>query len=484
MSRGPKVVIIGAGSYFFGGPVIRNMAVNPHLREGTLALVDTDPAVLETMERLGRAAFVHLQAPTRLIASTDRREVLADADFVVPSFSRRNTHFRGLDAKVADRWGIRMCSADTIGPGGIFRALREIPELLAMARDVAELCPYAWMINYVNPSSVLGIALAKYAPQVRSFALCDGPHEPNMTLRLLKRVGVLDEKADRIPPEVLARLDLRRTGVNHFSWVVRFFYDGRDMMPTLRQAVAESAAKERSATPVVADTLDVHQNAHAKGQFNAAYGLQLMDLFGAYPDCMAHTKEYVPYYQRLGVSLPEPEPIQVFDAADRQKAMDRKWEQTVAASAGGKALADFIGEQRDDHATGIIASMWGDLGRAFVVNCRNRGAVTNMPDDAFLELRSHLDMSCVAPLPVGDVPVGVRGLCQRVLDSHELTADAAVGCDRGVLMRACATDPLMQNLVDNEHIVDELLDGCRDVLPGEWYRPGDVRAVETGAGLR
>ncbi|MFW5751242.1 MAG: glycoside hydrolase family 4 [Planctomycetota bacterium] len=469
MTTGPKVVIIGAGSYFFGGPVIRNMAVNPVLRDGTLTLVDTDPAVLETMERLAHAAFAHLGVETRIEAATDRRAVLAGADFVVPSFSRENTHYRGLDAAIADKWGIRMCSADTIGPGGIFRALREIPELLRIAADVCELCPHAWVMNYVNPSTVLGIALAKYAPQVRSFALCDGPHEPHMTLRTLKRVGILPEEATSIPPAVHARLDLRRTGVNHFSWIVHFTYEGRDMLPALRAATAQSAEQEAADTPVVADSMDVHQNADAKARFNASYTLQLMDLFGAYPDCMAHTKEYVPFFQGHGVSAPRPEPIMIFDAATRQQQMDEKWAETTAAAAGGEALERFIAAQRDDHATDIIASMWGDQGKVFAVNCPNAGAVRNMPDDAFLELHSHLDMGHVRPLHVGTIPVGVRGLCQQVLDAHELNADAAVSCDRTTLLRACAVDPIMNNLEDNAAIVDDLLDGCRDVLPADWY---------------
>lgn len=466
---GPKVVIIGAGSFFFGGPVIRNMATEPALRHGTLALVDTDPHVLQTMERLATKAFAHLGAPTRLEANTDRREVLSGADFVVPSFSRRNTHYRGLDAAIADTYGIRLCSADTIGPGGIFRALREVPELLGIARDVADLAPRAWVINYVNPSSVLGIALAKYAPQVRSFALCDGPHEPHLTLRICKRVGLLPEDATSVPPALKARLDLQVSGVNHFSWVYRFSHDGHDLMPVLREKVAETAANERAETPIVADGLDVHQNANSKGRFNATYAGRLMDIFGAYPDCMAHTKEYVPFFQGWGVQPVDPEPIQVFDAVDRQVKMDAKWAETEAASQGGEALATFIGKQRPDHATDIIASMWADRGQVFRVNTTNRGAVPNMPDDAFLELASHLDMGHCEPLRMDPLPVGIRGLCQRILDSHEITADAAVSFDRATLLRACATDPVMPSLEDNEAICDELLVACREVLPEAWY---------------
>jgi len=467
--RGPKVVIIGAGSFFFGRPVIWNMATSEVLRHGTLALVDTDPDVLATMEQLARRTFDHLGVPTRIEAATDHRAGLDGADFVVPSFSDRNAHFRGIDCTIADRYGVRMCSGDTIGPGGIFRALREIPKLMEMARDVEAQCPHAWMINFVNPSSVLGIALAKYAPKVRSMALCDGPHEPHITLRTLKRVGLLPADATVVPPEMQARLDLRITGVNHFSWIVKLAYDGEDYLPVLRERIAETAAKERAEAAQQADALDVHQNAHAKGLFNASYSLKLFDLFGVHPDCIAHTKEYVPFFQDLGVNPVDPAPISVFDAVDRQQKMDERWAETVAYAKGEKPIADFVASGKSDHATDIIESMWGGLGKVFRVNTTNRGAVPNMPDDAFLELASHLDMGHCQPLAVGELPVGVRGLCQRILDCHEVTADAAVACDRELLLRACALDPIMPNLEDNRLMVDELLEAERDALPEAWY---------------
>jgi alpha-galactosidase len=468
--RGPKVVIIGAGSYFFGRPVIWNMAMSQVLRHGTLALVDTDPTTLATMERLARRVFDHLGVPTRIEASVDRREVLAGADFVIPSFSERNAHFRGIDCEIAAKYGVRMCSGDTIGPGGIFRALREVPKLIAMARDVEELCPRAWMINFVNPSSVLGIALAKYAPSVRSFALCDGPHEPHITLRTLKAAGILPHDASAVPPEVASRLDLAITGVNHFSWIVRLAYDGKDHLPVLRERVAEWSVRERAEAAKLPTGMDVHQNAHAKALFNSTYALELFDLFGAYPDCMAHTKEYVPFWQGWGVAPADPAKLSIFDAEDRQRKMDEYREVTRAYADGKKPIEQFVAEGRGDHATDIVESMWGGLGRVFRVNTRNHGAVTNMPDDAFLELACHLDLQHCQPLHVGEIPVGVRGLCQRVLDSHEITADAAVACDRRLLLRAFATDSITVNLRDNERMADELLAAERDGLPAAWFK--------------
>ena len=173
---GPKITVIGAGSYFFGKPVIHKMASSPVMAGGTLALVDTNPRTLDTMGKLAGRIFDHAKCGVEVAGATNRTEVMKESDFVVLTFSDRNAHFRGLDTEIAARHGIRMCSSDTIGPGGIFRALREVPHTVAMARDAARLCPNAWVINFVNPTSVLGMALMRFVPEVRSFALCDGNH--------------------------------------------------------------------------------------------------------------------------------------------------------------------------------------------------------------------------------------------------------------------------------------------------------------------
>ncbi|MBT3275306.1 MAG: glycoside hydrolase family 4, partial [Spirochaetales bacterium] len=160
--QSPKITVLGAGSFFFGRPVIWNMVTSETLRSGTLALVDTNPDVLKTMMDLAKLAIDATGAPCKLIGSTNRRDVMKDSDFVVTTFSDRNAHFRGVDTSIAAKYGVSMCSSDTIGPGGIFRALREIPKLMDMAKDAEELCPNAWMVNFVNPTTVLGITLMRY----------------------------------------------------------------------------------------------------------------------------------------------------------------------------------------------------------------------------------------------------------------------------------------------------------------------------------
>ncbi len=475
---GPKVVVIGAGSFFFGRPVVWHMTHSEVLRQGTLALVDTDPDVLKTMMALGERVIAATDAPTKLVGSTNRREVLRDADFIVLTFSDRNAYHRGLDCEVSLDHGVRMCSGDTIGPGGAFRALREIPKALQMAQDAEELAPDAWIINFVNPTSVLGIALMRYS-KMRSFAICDGLHEPRYRLRTLKTVGLLPEDAEAVPPEMEARLDLRTGGVNHFTWLTRLAYDGKDYLPVWREKLAERARAEQESIEAALknDQTQVDNNAHAKAKYNVTYALRLMDVFGAFPDRIGHTKEYVPYFQGYGAAGVDPEPITIFDAEGRAKAMAERWADTEDYAFGRKPIEAFIAEPKIDHATDIIESMWGGLGKPFYVNTANRGAVTNMADDAFLELRCDIDMSGPHPQPFGEMPRGLLGLQQQVLDTHELTAQAAATYDREILLRALATDPIVNNLEDARAIMEALLEQEADALPEAWQAGKKLAAV-------
>ncbi|MFP4385396.1 MAG: glycoside hydrolase family 4 [Spirochaetia bacterium] len=462
----PKIVVIGAGSFFFARPVIWNMVNSPVLRNGTLALVDTNPAVLKTITKLANRAVSETGANVKIQASVNRRDVLPDADFVVLTFSDRNAHFRGIDTEISAKYGVRMCSSDTIGPGGIFRALREIPHVLSMARDTEELAPDAWMINFVNPTSVLGIALMRHS-NIRSFAICDGPHEPHSRLRVLKNIGILGRDAETVPPEIEAKLDLRVAGVNHFTWMTVLRYDDVDYLPKWRELTAERAAEETAEHSGTDGHTD--SNSTSKSSYNYSYALKLMDIFGAFPDRIGHTKEYVPYFQGYGVTPCDPEPLRLFDAGERQKKMDARWAETERYASGELGMDQFMSEGKSDHATDIIESMWGGLGKTFTVNTPNAGAVTNMADDAYLELRCHLDMGGPSPLPFGPMPLGILAQQRQVLDTHELTVQAAAACDRQLLLRAMLTDPIVNNIEDAEKIMEELLEAERDALPAEWF---------------
>ncbi|MEM7624898.1 MAG: glycoside hydrolase family 4 [Planctomycetota bacterium] len=451
MPASPKVVILGAGSLFFGRKAVWQMIHSSHMRAGTLALVDTDTDRLAKMKTLAEKAIAHNGAPLKLEASTDRRDVLAGADFVVLSFADRNAHFRGVDCDTSLKHGIRMCSGDTIGPGGVFRTLREWPEIAASCRDVLELCPDAWVINYINPAAVHGIGLARFFPELKSLALCDAQYDLHQKYAAAAGVPCDD------------KLTLRSAGPNHFTWLLEASYDGRDILPAIVDHVRRNA------------DADLNRQAQgyanqAKGYLNNGIAVELFDAFGVLPTVVAHTKEYVRFYQHPGFAGRDAHPpLKIFEVPDRLRWTREVWERVDDYVNGRVPIAEFDTEFGPDPATDLIENMWAGLGKPTHVNTMNRGAVPNMADDAYLELLCDIDMHGPRPRTYPAMPRGVRGLCEQVLDTHELTAAAAHHTDRDLLRRALLTDPLTFSVGDTDALIDDLLEAQRDALPAAWF---------------
>ncbi len=452
----PKVVVIGAGSLFFGRQAIWQMSQSSHLREGCLALVDSDPQRLDKMGRLAEMVAARTGAPLSIQVAADWKDVLPGADFVVLSFARDTVRYRDLDCQISAKYGLRMCSGDTIGPGGIMRALRDLPAVLDCADDVARLCPDAWLINYINPSAVNGIALARFKPAVKSFALCDSLHMPHVKIRYALLAGLLDEPSQW--NEALdADFDLRIAGVNHFTWMLRAEMRECDVRP---QIVA--ALRQRAAT---ADTA----GQGAKALHNDAIACQLYDIFGSLPVCVAHTKEYLRFYQGHGLLPGDIPPLSIWESEPRYARHADMWHEVDEVLNGALPVSDFLRRHGPDHATDIIETMAGGLERPYYINTANRGAVSNLPEDAFLELLCDVDKDGPRPQEVGEMPRGLRGMTQLVLDTHELTAEAVARGNFALLRRALMTDPLTNSIADADAMLRELLDAQREALPERFF---------------
>lgn len=450
----PKIVIIGAGSLFFGRQAIWAVNFLEGLRGCTLALVDIDDSNLQRMVQLARMVAEYSGSGTKVEAYSDFRSALPGADFVVLSFSDRNAHFRRIDCEISARFGVRMCSGDTIGPGGVFRTIREFPKILEIAREVEVVCPNAWVINYVNPSATIGIGLMRHA-SVKSFALCDGLHLPYRKQRYLDMIG---ESA--VP---LSRFDMRIAGVNHFTWMLKAEIDGLDVLPRIAEAHRELSGEEKD-------------EGYAKGRFNHTITAQLYDVFGAVSTCTAHAKEYVPYYQGRSPVCEEVPPLSVFDCDERDERTVSMWNEVDEYLAGSRPLEEFRANYRSDHATDIIETMVSENGRTYFVNRSNSDGVEpgcrpveNLLEDAFLEMECHFDRNGPRPLPVGSFPRGLLGQQQMILDVHELTIEAIMQGSRSLLLRALAMDPLINSIATADLLIDRLADAQREVMP-EWLR--------------
>lgn len=453
----PKVVVIGAGSLFFGRQSIWQMVHSPYLNNGTLTLVDTNEEKLAKLVKLAEMVARENQVPLKIEGSTNRRDVLKGADFVVLSFAEDTVKYRGIDCEVSLKYGIRMCSGDTIGPGGIFRAMRELPVIMECAKDIEELCPDAWVINYINPSTVHGMALSRYAPNLKTFALCDSHHMPHKKAYYAVRAGIIQDPSE-FTEEIDRKFDFRIAGVNHFTWLLKAEYDGKDFMATIAASLKKSAGTENNG----GDT-------GAKALHNDAISYELYDIFGIIPTCTAHTKEYVRYWQGLGVTKDAIPPLSIWETEDRYMRHEEMWQQVDDFISGKLPINSYMRSFGPDHATDIIENMVGNLGKRFFINTLNSGAVTNMNDDSFLELLSEVSMDGIKPLHVGEMPRGIRGMQELVLDTHELTAEAVVERSFIKLRRAMMTDPLVNSIHDADMIIKEILEREQDMIPQYWY---------------
>lgn len=454
----PKVVVIGAGSLFFGRQAIWQMVYSNYLNNGTLAFVDTNPERLEKMVTLARMVAESTGVDLKVEGSVDRTEVLPGADYVVLSFAEDTVKYRGIDCAVSEKYGIRMCSGDTIGPGGIFRAMRELPVIMDCARDIEKLCPDAWVINYINPSAVHGIALARYAPKLKSFALCDSHHMPGRKVEYARRAGIIQNKTD-YNEQIDREFDFRVAGVNHFTWLLKAEYEGKDCTP----AIAASLLK-------VAETATTGGDRGAKALYNDEISYKLYTIFGNIPTCTAHTKEYMPYWQGRGVTADDIPPLSIWETEERYARHEKMWKQVDDFIHGVIPITQYMSSFWKDHATDIIENMVGGLGKKFFINTFNQGAVTNMNDDSFLELLCEVSADGIKPVPVGEMPRGIRGMQELVLDTHELTVEAVMERSFTKLRRAMMTDPLVTSVGDADHIIRELLEQEKAVLPDYWYQ--------------
>ncbi len=420
----PKIVLIGAASAFFGRQTIWSMVSKETLASGTLALVDPNEERLGWLAQIAERAIAARVVDVKLEVATHHREVLEGADFVLLAFAVEGVKLRGVDAEISTKHGMIMCSADTIGPGGIMRTVREVPRQNEILNDIIDLCPDAWVINWVNPTTAMSIAMFRHFPQVKSFGLCDGPHNPRFDENLIRRAGIVKDD-ETITDDILERTNIRSAGINHFNWLVEMTFDGEDVTPRIKEALKKASQEEHRVS--AGDT--------EKRIRTNMISYQLAEKLGYAPMCTWHTQEYLPYFQDHHVGGGDDAvTIKQWSVDERWKWMGDCWDDMKAIADGTRDIQDFLDNTWADHASDIIESMLTGNGKRYYINTPNNGAITNMTDDAYVEVLCDVDMNGPHALPFGDMPRPLLGKLQCVLDEHELAVEAGVTCDRKTLL--------------------------------------------------
>jgi alpha-galactosidase/6-phospho-beta-glucosidase family protein len=450
----PRIVIIGGGSYQWAPKLLIDVANTPSLHDAEIVLADIDPQPLPQMvqlvERIAKLRSIGLRAR----GTTNQQDALEGADFVVVTISTGGFASMRHDLEVPERYGIRQSVGDSVGPGGINRALRNIPVLMGIARDMEELCPDAWLLNITNPMTTLCRAVTR-STSIKTVGLC---HEIAMTRYTLS--NLLGAR--------YADVDLTITGVNHLPIITAVRINGDDGFEALRDLVEH--ADERAGEMLHIDFPDdLDESLRAlltKGSVLESNRLkfELFRRFGALPGAGdRHLAEFFPGFLTEASGWGEQWGVKLTTIADREAdresdighfeellAMDE-----VPTTPSGEIVAPLI----DSFLTGTR--------REFPVNMPNTGQCPDFPPDVVVESIGVAEAEGIRGRDRASAPPVLAEYLRRVSASQELTVDAALSGSRERVFEAMLADPLAGRIDFDvlARMSDEMIDATKPWLP-------------------
>jgi alpha-galactosidase len=396
------IAIIGAGSVVFTRDLLGDVFSFPELSDVRVVLHDIDTERLETAAAIAEATAREVGARPQITVQAERRAALEGADYVINVIQVGMHEATVRDFEIPAGFGLNQTIADTIGIGGIFRGLRTFPVLAGIARDMAEVCPDAWLLNYTNPMAMNVTYLHAVAPALKVLGLC---HSVHWTMHdLCELVGVpLDE------------VSYWSAGVNHQGWVLRWERDGQDVYPLLDERIATDPELRRRVR------VDMYRR------------------LGYYPtETSEHSSEYVPWYlhhpsevERLRVNVGEYVEISAENLAEYRRVREQL--------AGSGRLE--IRSEATEYAPQVIHSLETGTTRVISANVANHGLITNLPDDFAVEVPTVLDALGAHPINVGDLPPQCAAVNRSYIGPAELAVRAAVDGDPRLIRAAAMVDP-------------------------------------------
>jgi len=428
----PKVTFVGAGSAVFARQLITDILAVDGLDSGTFALVDVDSARLDLARQIAERLVELSGKRWTVAASTERNEVLEGTDYVINSIEVAGLEHVRTDYEIPMRYGVDQCIGDTIGPGGIFKALRTGPVWLEIVADVARLAPRACVINYSNPMSILTLAAGR-ASDLEVVGLC---HSVQGTSRQL--ASYLDIPYDRVT--------WRCAGINHNAWFTTLERDGEDLYPLLRR---------RAAMPEVYELDPVR--------------FEVMLHLGAFvTESSGHFSEYVPYFRK------RPDLVARYARAgylgesgfyannwpDWRRAND----ELIASMLRGETPVPTA--RGHEYASAIVEAI--ELGREATIhgNVVNKGWIENLPDGC-VEVECVVNRGGLHPVHFGPLPEQLAALNRSHMAVHELVVQALLERDRRKAKYALMLDPLTAavcSLEEIDRLFEEMWEAERESL--------------------
>lgn len=424
-----KITFLGAGSTVFAKNILGDSLLSPVLRDSEFALFDIDPGRLHDSETMLSVLNNRYGGHGKIVAYTDRKKALAGADYVINAVQvggyKPSTV---LDFEVPKKYGLRQTIADTLGIGGIFRALRTIPVMFDFVKDMEEVCPDAWFLNYTNPMAILTGTMLRHTG-IKTVGLCHSVQ--TCADHLLQGLGM---------PRDNVRYHI--AGINHMAWLLEITRNGVDLYPEIK----ERAAKR-------------------PGPHDDMVRYEMMKRFGYYvTESSEHNAEYLPYF----IKSKYPELIEQFNVPldeyiRRCEVQIERWNSLRDQLVKNP---DLNHERTDEYGAYIMEAMETNEPYRIGGNVLNNGLITNLPTEAVVEVPCLVDSQGVSPTYVGALPTQLAGLNMSQINVQLLTIEAAVTRKKEHIYHAALLDPH----TSSELSIDEIISLCDDLIEahGDW----------------
>ena len=433
-----KITFMGAGSVVFAKIVLGDCMCSEPLKGSTIALYDIDANRLRESEMMLNNLNTTLKANMKIetfLGVDQRKRALRGADYVVNAIQvggyKPSTV---IDFKIPRIYGLKQTIGDTLGIGGIFRALRTMPILLDFARDMEKVCPDAFMLNYSNPISMHMMGILR-GSSIRAVGLCHSVQ--NCASTLLNHFGMKP-----------AKLQWKVGGINHQGWLLEITDDGRDLYPEIKAACRK--AKAKGALPR-----------------NDLVRLEMMMRFGYYvTESSIHFSEYVPWF----IKRSYPELIEEFNIP-----LDEYPRRCVKQIEDWKRMRDELVHKKNlsharsgEYASHIITAIETDEPYKFGGNVMNTGLITNLPAKACVEVPCLADRSGFTPVYIGELPEQCAALNRTAINPQILTTEAVLTGRKDYIYQAAMLDPHTAaelSINDIVRMCDDLIKAHGKMLP-------------------
>jgi len=398
----PKISLIGAGSVVFARRLLQDIVCVPELSDSTVSLMDTDADRLELMGKFAKKLTRDTGTNIAIETTDDRRDSLRDSDYVLTTIRVGDDYDR--DIGIPLKYGVDQSVGDTIGPGGVFKALRTVPVLLDICEDIEDVAPNAMLLNYTNPMAIACWAIAE-ATDVPTLGLCHSVQ--HTTADLADYIGAPRESVNGWV-----------AGINHLAWFLRFEKDGEDAYPQLFEAMENPEIFAR-------DTVR----------------FEIMKQFGYFvTESTRHMSEYTPYFRT------DEDTIQEFCLdeirQDLQRRVTRVDDHYTQLENDANSDAPLTAERSEEYACRIIEAMETDRPTVVNANVPNENLIDNLVDLSCVEVPVLIDKLGFHPMAVGELPPQLAALSRSNQSVQQMATQAILDGDREAAFHAIALDPL------------------------------------------